>query len=100
MPIGHEEDFKGVVDLITMKAYVWHEDDLGATFDVIDIPDDMADDASLHRGELLEAVASEDDQLMEKYLEGEEISIDELKNDIRRATLKGTLFPVLCGAHR
>ena len=98
LPIGHEEDFKGVVDLITMKAYIWHEDDLGATFDVIDIPTDMVDDASLHRGELLEAVASEDDQLMEKYLDGEEITVDELKSAIRRATLKGTLFPVLCGA--
>jgi elongation factor G len=98
LPIGHEEDFRGVVDLITMKAYIWHEDDLGATFDVIDVPKDMIDDASLHRAELLEAVASEDDQLMEKYLEGEEITVDELKSAIRRATLKGTLFPVLCGA--
>ncbi|MEK7399143.1 MAG: elongation factor G, partial [Candidatus Poribacteria bacterium] len=98
LPIGHEEDFKGVVDLITMKAYIWHEDDLGATFDVIDIPTDMVDDANLHKAELLEAVASEDDQLMEKYLDGEEITVDELKNAIRRATLKGTLFPVLCGA--
>ena len=98
LPIGHEEDFKGVIDLVTMKALIWHDDDLGASYDVTDIPKDMLDDANLHRIELLEAVASEDEQLMDKYLGGEEIPIEELKNAIRMATLKGELFPVLCGA--
>ncbi|HGE71981.1 TPA: elongation factor G [Candidatus Poribacteria bacterium] len=98
LPIGREEDFKGVIDLITMKALIWHEDDFGATYDILDIPNDMIDEANHHRTELLEIIANEDDQLMEKYLEGEEITVDELKSAIRRATLKGTLFPVLCGA--
>jgi len=98
LPIGHEEDFKGVVDLVTMKALIWHDDDLGASYDVTDIPKDMLDDAHLHRIELLEAVASEDEHLMDKYLIGEEIPVGELKSAIRMATLKGELFPVLCGA--
>jgi len=98
LPIGREEEFKGVVDLITMKALIWHDDDLGATYDVADIPEDMIDEANYHRSELLETVASEDEQLMEKYLGGEEITPKELKIAIRKATLKVDLFPVLCGA--
>ncbi len=98
IPIGHEEDFKGVVDLITMKALIWHDEDLGATYDIMDIPADLMDEASIHRSELLETIAGEDVHLMEKYLEGEEISPEELKSAIRRSTLSGKLFPVLCGA--
>jgi elongation factor G len=98
LPIGHEENFKGVIDLITMKALIWHDDDLGAKYDVTDIPEDMLDEATIHRSELLEKVVGEDESLMEKYFEGEDITVDDLKSVIRKATLKGVLFPVLCGA--
>ncbi len=98
LPIGSEENFRGVVDLITMKALLWQNDDLGMTYDVTEIPDDMMEDANLHRIELLESVAGEDEMLLEKYLDGEELSVEEIKGAIRRATLNVSIFPVLCGA--
>ena len=98
LPIGHEEDFKGVIDLITMKALIWDKEDLGATYKITDISEDMMDEANIHRSELVENVAGEDMHLMEKFLEGEEITPEDLKGAIRRATLNGTMFPVLCGA--
>lgn len=98
LPIGSEEDFRGVVDLITMKALIWHDEDLGMTYDVTEIPDDMMEDANLHRIELLESVAGEDETLLEKYLDGEELSVKEIKDAIRRATLNVSIFPMLCGA--
>jgi len=98
LPIGSEEDFRGVVDLITMKALLWQNDDLGMTYDVTEIPDDMMEEANFHRIELLESVAGEDEMLLEKYLDGEELSVEEIKGAIRRATLNVSIFPVLCGA--
>ncbi len=98
LPIGSEEDFRGVVDLITMKALLWQNDDLGMTYDVTEIPDDMMEDADLHRSELLESIASEDETLLEKYLDGEELSVEDIKGAIRRATLNVSISPVLCGA--
>lgn len=98
IPIGHEDDFRGVIDLVAMKAITWHTEDLGMTYDVTEIPGDMVDEANFHRAELLESVASEDDALMEKYLDGEELSVEEIKWAIRKATLDVSMFPVLCGA--
>ncbi len=98
LPIGHEDDFRGVIDLISMKALIWHDEDLGATYDVTDIPEDMMDEANIHRIELLESIASEDEQLLEKYLDSGDLSPDEIKLGIRKATLSASMFPVLCGA--
>ncbi|MFC1712129.1 elongation factor G [Candidatus Poribacteria bacterium] len=98
LPIGHEDDFRGVVDLISMKAIIWNDEDLGATYDVTDIPEDMMDEATSHRTELLESIASEDEQLLEKYLDSGDLSPDEIKLGIRKATLNVSMFPVFCGA--
>ena len=85
LPIGSEENFRGVIDLVEMKAIVWHDDDLGMTYDVTEIPGDMLDEANLHRTELLESIVSEDDRLLEKYLDGEKLSAEEVKWAIRKA---------------
>jgi len=101
LPIGTEADFLGVVDLIKMKALVWpattDEKDLGATYEEVDIPEDLADKAAEYRAQLVEAVASNDDSLMEKYLEEEELSEDEVRSGLRKATIAGSLVPILCG---
>ncbi|MBD3184575.1 elongation factor G [Candidatus Poribacteria bacterium] len=98
IPVGSEENFKGVVDLITMKAYIWNEEDMGAKYEIQDIPEEILEEARIHRLELLEAVASEDEKLLEKYLEGEELTVDEIKYGIRKAVLNVSMFPVLCGS--
>jgi len=98
IPIGHEEDFRGVVDLITMKALIWHDDDLGATYDITEIPKEVSDEADFHRTELMEAIAGEDESLLDKYFKGDDISVSEIKQAIRKATLSNSIFPVLCGA--
>ncbi|KRL46699.1 elongation factor G [Levilactobacillus spicheri DSM 15429] len=98
MPIGAEDDFSGVVDLIEMKAYIYDMDDLGSKWDTVDIPADMKDEAEKRHEGIIEAVADVDDEIMEKYLEGEEISKAELKAAIRRATLKLEMFPVFAGS--
>lgn len=98
LPIGSEEDFRGIIDLVSMKAVVWSDGDLGETYNVTEIPEDMMDEARLHRTELLESIASEDEHLLEKYLNGEELSVEEVKWAIRKATLGVSMFPVLCGA--
>ena len=100
LPIGKEDEFKGIVDLVTMKALIWNDEDeeLGVKYEITDIPEDMLDEAHLHRTELLETVATEDESIMEKYLSGEELSVDDIKLAIRKATLKTSIFPVLCGA--
>ncbi len=97
IPIGNEDSFKGVVDLVRMKALVWR-DDLGSTFDTIDIPADLADEAAEHREHLLEACADVDDALAHKYLEGEELTEAEIKRGIRVATLGYKWVPVLTGS--
>ena len=97
LPIGAEGDFKGVVDLVTMKAIVY-KDDLGQEWGVEDIPADMADAAHEARTHLIEALADYDDELMEDYLEEKEIEADRLREDIRKATLDISIFPVMCGS--
>ncbi len=96
LPIGSENLFKGIVDLIEMKADVYY-DEMGKDMRVEEIPDDMKELAEKYREELLEAVAEQDDELMEKYFGGEEITVDEIKAVIRKATIANTMVPVCCG---
>ena len=96
LPIGAEDNFQGIIDLVKMEAIVY-EDDLGKVADEVAIPEDMQDLAEEYREKLLEAVAEVDDSLMEKYLGGEEISEEEIKTAIRKATIACTMCPVTCG---
>ncbi len=98
LPIGEGDMFSGVIDLITMKARMYHEDTLGATFEDKDIPDDLVPLAEKHRTMILEAVSDVDDTLLEKYLEGEEITNEEISKVLREATIKLLITPVLCGS--
>ncbi len=98
IPIGEGRDFTGVIDLITMKAIYWNDTDQGKTFEEKDIPSEFQEAANTARESLIENVASEDDELLEKYLEGIEISSEELIDGIRSSTLKGSFIPVLCGS--
>ena len=103
LPIGAESDFVGVVDLLEMKAYVWPGDakgdvTMGAEYETREIPSDLQAKAEEYRAELIEAVAESSEELMEKYLEGEELTIDDLKAGIRQLTINGEAFPVLCGS--
>ncbi|MCR4417635.1 MAG: elongation factor G [Ignavibacteria bacterium] len=98
VPIGEGDMFTGVIDLIRMKAVMYTEDPLGTRFEVFDIPKDLEAYAKEHRTKLLESVSDIDDTLLEKYLEGLEITEDEIKKVIRQATIKGTIVPVLCGS--
>ncbi len=97
LPIGYEGDFSGVVDLINMRALIWRGEDLGASWEIEEIPDDLKEKAAEWRAELVETVASADDELMEKFLNDEEISIDELEAGIRKATIANEIVPVLLG---
>ena len=96
LPIGSEDTFKGLIDLVEMKAYIYN-DDKGMDITITDIPEDMADLAEEYRTKLIEAVAEQDETLMEKYFEGEEISIEEIKTCIRKATIANEMVPVVCG---
>ncbi len=100
IPIGAEETFKGVVDLVKMKAIVWHDETMGAAYDVEDIPADLVDEANEWREKMLEAVSDCDDTIMEKFLEGDLDSIteDEIKAAIRKGTLAMKIFPMVCGS--
>ena len=97
LPIGSDDVFKGMVDLVEMKAVIY-TDDLGKTSEAAEIPEEMKDDAELYRQNLLDAVAESDDELMMKYLEGEEITAEEIKAAIRKATIACKMTPVLCGS--
>ena len=96
LPIGAEQFFKGIIDLVEMKAYVYY-DDAGIDVREEDIPDDMKEKAQQYHDELIEHVAEQDDDLMEKYFAGEELTIDEIKACIRKSTLANTMVPVCCG---
>ena len=97
MPIGKEADFVGVVDLVKFKSIIWKDDSLGASFDVVDISPDMLDEAKLKREKMLEMAVEADDQAMEDYLDGKEISEEVLKKCIRKGTIEFKFVPVLCG---
>ncbi|WP_394958710.1 elongation factor G [uncultured Helicobacter sp.] len=98
IPIGAEENFKGVVDLIQMKAIVWNDESMGAKYDIEEIPAELMDKAQEYREKLLESVAEQDEVLMEKYLGGEELSVEEIKKGIKAGCLNMSLIPMLCGS--
>lgn len=99
LPIGAEEDFRGVVDLILNKGIIWDEDSLGATYQVVDIPEDMKAQVKEYRDQLVEAIAEYDDSLLEKYFEDpDSITVEELKQAIREATIDLSIIPMMCGS--
>jgi len=98
LPIGTEDDFKGVVDLLTRQAYIWDDSGDPLKYNIQDIPADMVDDVEKYREELIEAVVDQDDDVMEKYLEGEEPDIATLKRCIRKGTIALDFFPTFCGS--
>jgi len=98
LPIGAEDAFEGVVDLVKMKAIYWNDETKGMSFEYREIPDNMKEDCKTYRSELLESAAEASEELMEKYLEGEELSEEELKKAIRTRTLANEIVPVYCGS--
>ncbi|HET6421583.1 MAG TPA: elongation factor G [Geobacteraceae bacterium] len=98
LPIGKESDYKGVIDLVEMKAIIWDEESLGAKFHVADIPADLKELVAEYREKMIDELASHDDVLMEKYLGGEELSVEEIKAAIRKATIEIKICPVTCGS--
>ena len=98
LPIGAEDHFKGVVDLIRMKAIFWHEADMGMTYEETDVPADMIDVCKEWRENMIEEAAEASEELMEKYLEGGELSVDEIRSGIRARTLANEIVPALCGS--
>ena len=98
LPIGSENNFKGVIDLVSNKAIIWKEEKLGALFSIQDIPEDLVNQSKKYRDKLVEKVVEENDQIMESYLNGKEPSIEEIKKCIRLGTIKGSFVPVLTGS--
>jgi len=98
LPIGSEENFKGVIDLIVMKSFYWDDSNMGTTYEVRDIPKELLDDAEFWRGKMLEAAAEANEDLLEKFLENGELSIEEIRSGLRERTLKGEIVPALCGS--
>jgi elongation factor G len=99
LPIGDESDFNGIVDLVKNRAIVWHEDSMGSTFDVIDIPEELKEEARLYRGKLIEEVAGYDEDLLEKYMEDEDsITEDEVHAALRAAVMDMSIIPMICGS--
>ena len=99
LPIGNEEDFKGVVDLVTNRGIIWHEDNKGSTFDVVEIPDDMKDEVEKYRANLIEAVAEYDDNLLEKFFDNpDSITEDEIHEALRKAAQDMSIIPMVCGS--
>ncbi|WP_029652279.1 elongation factor G [Marinobacter daepoensis] len=97
LPIGAEDDFEGVVDLLRMKAIRWNDEDLGMSYDESEVPADMVDEVNLYREQLVEAAAEANEELMEKYLEGGELSLEEIKAGLRARTLANEIVPACCG---
>jgi elongation factor G len=98
LPIGSESDFVGIIDLIKMKAEIYHDDDLGKVYEEVEIPENMLDEAKAWRDKMLESVAECDEDLMMMYLEGEDIPAEDIKKVIRKQTIKGEMYPVFCGS--
>jgi len=98
LPIGREDDFVGVVDILTKKAYVWDDTGLPENFEVIDIPADMVDDVNMYHEQLIETAVEQDDDLMMAYMEGEEPSMEDIKRCIRKGTRTMDFFPTYCGS--
>jgi elongation factor G len=98
IPVGAEDQFKGIVDLVEMKAVLWRDETLGAKFDIVEIPADLVEKAKAYREQMIEAVSEFDDTLFEKFINGEPLSVDEIKAGIRKATIALKIFPVICGS--
>ena len=98
IPVGAEDQFKGIVDLVTMKARIWRDETLGAEYDDVEVPEDLLPKAKAYRDQLIEAVSEFDDKLFEKFVEGTPISEEELLQGIRKATITQKIFPVICGS--
>jgi len=98
LPVGAEDQFKGIVDLVEMKAKIWRDETLGSEFDVVEIPADLVEKAKEYREKMIEAVAEHDDKLFEKFIEGQAISNDEIRAGLRKATIALKVFPVICGS--
>jgi elongation factor G len=98
IPVGAEDKFLGVVDLVEMKAVIWQDETLGAKFDIVEIPADLVEKAQEYRAQMIEAVSESDDVLFEKYINGEELTVDEIRAGIRKATIAMNIFPVVCGS--
>src|SRR3982750_637404 len=98
LPWGKEDRFKGIIDLLQMKGIFYKDETLGADYELVDIPEDYADQAHKMREAMVEAISETDDQLLEKYLSGEEVTNDELKAALRRATISNQVQPVICGS--
>jgi elongation factor G len=98
LPIGIEDEFKGVVDLLTRKAWIWDDSGDPMNYTIEDVPADMVDDVEAYREQLIETAVEQDDKMVEKYLEGEELTIDELKSCIRKGTINLSFFPTYCGS--
>ncbi|HTL48130.1 MAG TPA: elongation factor G [Verrucomicrobiae bacterium] len=98
IPIGQEDTFKGIIDLVEMKAAIFHDETLGAKFDVIDVPAEFVEEAKKMRDQMIEKVSEQDEAMMEKYLEGKEITKEEIYSAIRRATIELKITPVICGS--
>ena len=98
IPVGAEEHFKGIVDLVKMKAFIWRDETLGAEFDELEIPADLKEKAAEYRSQMIEAVSEHDDVLFEKFIEGQELTEAEIKAGIRKATIGLKIFPVICGS--
>jgi len=97
LPIGAEDKFLGIVDLVEMRGIVWRDETMGAKYDVVDIPDDLKDRAKEYREHMIEAISEHDEELMHKFIEGQAISNDEIRAGIRKATIALQIFPVICG---
>ncbi len=98
IPVGAEDQFKGIVDLVEMKAVIWRDETLGAEFDIVEIPEDLVEKAKSYREQMIEAVSEFDDVLFEKFVHGEALSNEEIRAGIRKATIGLKIFPVICGS--
>jgi len=99
LPIGEEENFKGIIDLVKNRAVIFHDENFGSTYDVVDIPEDMAEEVALFRGQLIEAVADYDESLLEKFFENpDSITEDEINNALRKAAIDMSIIPMICGS--
>ncbi len=98
LPVGAEDSFKGVIDLVKMKAVIWNDEALGASYEYKDIPSDMQEVCKSYRNKLLETVVDSDDDILESYLSGEELSEDDIRKCIRKGTISGAFVPVMCGS--
>jgi elongation factor G len=98
IPVGAEDQFKGIIDLVEMKAVIWHDETLGAKFDIIDIPAEYAEKAKEYHDQMVEAVSEGDEALFEKFVNGEPLTTAEIRRGIRKSTLAMSIFPVICGS--